>query len=127
VSRSIKIRPELIQRVKLAVKHNGFLRKKDLAKEVGIADSTLRNFLNGKPVDYATFEGICSRLNLEWQDFASLDDSALGNVENAQQTPSGFELPEKIAPVKTWVGRSQIVWSMLGCFNSWRGQSIKAK
>jgi tetratricopeptide (TPR) repeat protein/DNA-binding Xre family transcriptional regulator len=107
VSRSIKIRPELIQRVKLAVKHNGFLRKKDLAKEVGIADSTLRNFLNGKPVDYATFEGICSRLNLEWQDFASLDDSALGNVENAQQTPSGFELPEKIAPVKNWVGRSQ--------------------
>lgn len=74
--RSIRVRPNLVPRVKLAVKHNGFLRQKDLAESIGLADSTVRNFLTGKRVDYATFVEICQRLNLEWQDFADLGEVA---------------------------------------------------
>jgi uncharacterized protein YjbI with pentapeptide repeats/transcriptional regulator with XRE-family HTH domain len=72
--RSIRVRPDLVLRVKSAVKHNGFLRQQDLVEEVKLASSTVRNFLNGKPVDYATFVEICQRLNLEWRDFADLGE-----------------------------------------------------
>jgi len=74
--RSIRVHPDLVLRVKSSVKHNGFLRQKDLVEAVGLADSTVRNFLNGKPVDYATFVEICQKLNLEWQDFADLGEDA---------------------------------------------------
>jgi transcriptional regulator with XRE-family HTH domain len=66
----IGIYSDLVLRVKLAVKHNGFLRQQDLVEEVGLASSTVRNFLNGKRVNYATFVELCQRLNLEWRDFA---------------------------------------------------------
>jgi uncharacterized protein YjbI with pentapeptide repeats/DNA-binding Xre family transcriptional regulator len=68
------VRPDLVLRVKSAVQHNGFPRQQDLVEEVGLASSTVRNFLNGKPVDYATFVEICQRLNLEWRDFADLGE-----------------------------------------------------
>jgi len=68
--RSTRVRPDLIPQVKSALKRNGFLRQQDLVDEVGLASSTVRNFLNGKAVDYATFAELCQRLNLEWRDFA---------------------------------------------------------
>jgi DNA-binding Xre family transcriptional regulator len=74
--RSIRVRPDLVTRVKLAVKQNGFLRQKDLVEAAGLADSTVRNFLGGKPVDYATFEELCQKLNLEWRDVADLGETA---------------------------------------------------
>ncbi len=76
MSRSIRVRPDLIKQVKLSVKRNGFSRQRDLAEEVGLADSTVRNFLNGKPVDHATFREICQKLNLEWRYFADLGQDA---------------------------------------------------
>ncbi|MCA1993442.1 MAG: pentapeptide repeat-containing protein, partial [Coleofasciculus sp. S288] len=82
--RSIRVRSDLVPRVKLAVKHNGFPRQKDLAEAVGLADSTVRNFLNGKPVDYATFVEICQKLNLEWRDFADLGEAAKPDQESEE-------------------------------------------
>ena len=94
--RSIRVRPDLVQRVKLSVKGNGFFRQKDLVEAVGLADSTVRNFLGGKPVDYATFEEICRKLNLEWKDFADLGEVAKFDHElEAVVTLSESELSSK--------------------------------
>jgi uncharacterized protein YjbI with pentapeptide repeats/DNA-binding Xre family transcriptional regulator len=72
--RSTRVRPDLIPQVKSALKRNGFLRQQDLVDEVGLANSTVRNFLNGKAVDHATFVEICHKLNLESQDIADLGE-----------------------------------------------------
>ncbi len=94
--RSIRVRPELVQRVKLSVKGNGFFRQKDLVEAVGLADSTVRNFLGGKPVDYATFVEICQKLNLEWKDFADLPEGTKFDQElEAAVTASETELSSK--------------------------------
>lgn len=72
MSRSLKVRPECIERAKLALKHNGFRSQRALAEDVGLALATVSNFLRGKPVDFATFVEITDRLSIEWQDFADL-------------------------------------------------------
>jgi hypothetical protein len=51
-----------------------------LAEEAEFALATVSNFLTGKPVDFATFEELCRRLALDWQDIAQLD----GNVTTPQ-------------------------------------------
>src|SRR4028118_903282 len=74
MSRSLRVRADLVPRVELAVKRNDFLRKKDLAEALGMAESTVRKFRRGKPVDYAIFVEICQKLNLEWKDFADFGE-----------------------------------------------------
>ncbi|WP_038298306.1 NB-ARC domain-containing protein, partial [[Scytonema hofmanni] UTEX B 1581] len=71
--RSLRVRQELIQKVKLAVKRNGFPSQRVLAEDVGLALATVSNFLTGKPVDYVTFEELCQKLALSWRDIADLD------------------------------------------------------
>ena len=72
MSRSLKVRSECIERVRLAVKRNGFPNQRTLSEEVGLALATVSNFLTGKSVDYATFVEICQRLGLEWREVADL-------------------------------------------------------
>jgi DNA-binding Xre family transcriptional regulator len=74
MSRSLRVRADLVPQVELAVKRNGFPRKKDLAEALEMAESTVRNFRTGKPVDHAIFVEICQKLNLEWRDFADLGE-----------------------------------------------------
>jgi uncharacterized protein YjbI with pentapeptide repeats/DNA-binding Xre family transcriptional regulator len=94
MSRSIRVRPDLIPRVKLAVQHNGFLRQQDLVEEVGLASSTVRNFLNGKHVDYATFVGICQKLSLEWRDFADSGEITELNRESEEAVIARYSTSE---------------------------------
>jgi transcriptional regulator with XRE-family HTH domain len=55
------------------VRRNGFLSQQALAEELGLARSTVVNFLTGKPVDRAIFEEICLRLSLAPQEIAEVD------------------------------------------------------
>ncbi len=71
--RSLKVRNDYIDKVKLAVRRNGFPSQRSLAEEVGFALATVSNFLTGKPVDYLTFEELCRALALEWREIADLD------------------------------------------------------
>jgi transcriptional regulator with XRE-family HTH domain len=68
--RSLKIAPDYISLTKSALLRNSFARQQDLAEEVGLARSTISNFLNGKPVDYLNFYEISERLGLDWQKIA---------------------------------------------------------
>ena len=71
--RSLKVRQECVQKVKLAVRRNGFHSQRALAEDVGFALATVSNFLTGKPVDYVTFEELCHKLALSWKEIADLD------------------------------------------------------
>lgn len=71
--RSLRVRQECIQKVKLALKRNGYPSQRVLAEDVDLALATVSNFLTGKPVDYTTFEELCRRLGLDWSEIANLD------------------------------------------------------
>jgi transcriptional regulator with XRE-family HTH domain len=70
MTRSLKIKSDWTEKIKLSLKRNGIPNQKSLATEVGLAISTVSNFLNGKPVDYASFKAICDCLNVDWQETA---------------------------------------------------------
>jgi transcriptional regulator with XRE-family HTH domain len=71
--RSLRLRLQYIPAVKSSLLRNGFPSQKILAEDLGIAQSTVSHFLNGKPVDYANFIEICRGLNQEWRDIADFE------------------------------------------------------
>ncbi len=71
--RSLKLRLKCITTVKSSLLRNGFPSQKILAEDLGIAQSTVSHFLNGKPVDYANFIEICRGLGQEWRDIADFE------------------------------------------------------
>jgi transcriptional regulator with XRE-family HTH domain len=78
MSRSLRVQQDCINKVKLALRRNGFPSQRALAEDVGFALATVSKFLTGKPVDYTTFEELCRRLGLDWREISTLDleDSA---------------------------------------------------
>ncbi|NEP57432.1 MAG: molecular chaperone Tir [Symploca sp. SIO2G7] len=82
MSRSLKVRQDCIQQVKLAVKRNGYPRQKELAEELLISLSTLNNYLNGRAVDNLNFKEISERLGQEWRAIAVFEDSSSNGAES---------------------------------------------
>ncbi|HEY9300123.1 MAG TPA: helix-turn-helix domain-containing protein, partial [Phormidium sp.] len=74
--RSLRLREEFIPVVKSSLLRNGFPSQKILAEDLGISQSTVSNFLNGRPVDYANFLEICRILAQEWRNIAELEDNS---------------------------------------------------
>lgn len=95
--RSLKVRQDCIGIVKLAVRRNGFLSQQALAEDLGLARSTVVNFLTGKPVDRAIFEDICQKLSLNCQEIAEFDMvslSASGKETQIESSRNYGELEE---------------------------------
>ena len=88
MSRSLKVDRQYIQPVKLSLKRCGFASQRALAEDLGMALSTINRFLNGKPVDYATFLAICDRINLDRQSIAALTPTETPSAP--QKTDSGL-------------------------------------
>jgi len=82
MSRSLKVRPDCIEQVKLAVKRNGYPRQKELAEELLMSLSTVNNYLNGRAVDNLNFKEISERLGQDWQEIAVFEDSTNGKVSS---------------------------------------------
>jgi transcriptional regulator with XRE-family HTH domain len=78
--RSLKLREEFIPTVKSSLLRNGFPSQKILAEDLGISQSTVSNFLNGRPVDYANFLEICRILAQEWRNIADFEDNHVVDV-----------------------------------------------
>jgi len=72
--RSIKVRPGYADTIRIAVKRNGFQTQRALAERAGYSLATVKKFLGGKPVDFATFTELCDTLNLDWETIADLGD-----------------------------------------------------
>ncbi len=88
MSRSLRVQQNCLGTVKLALRRNGFPSQKALAEDVGFALATVSNFLTGKPVDFMTFEELCRRLALNWQDIANLDGEVLSQSLDLPPAPS---------------------------------------
>lgn len=73
-SRSLRVAPEYLKKVKSAVKSNNFPSQNALAIELGFARSTVSNFLNGNPVDFLNFTEICEKLGFDWQAIAQIPE-----------------------------------------------------
>jgi transcriptional regulator with XRE-family HTH domain len=93
MKRSLKLRSDALPRVEMSLRVNGFLSQKALAEDVGLALSTVSNFLTGKPVDRLTFVEICHRLDLEWRDIADLEIPA-GTTPVVTRFPYNPPLPD---------------------------------
>ena len=68
MSKSLKVSHDCIKKVNIALTRNGYPNQRALANDTGLSLATISNFLTGKPVSYATFEELCRRLNLDWQE-----------------------------------------------------------
>lgn len=90
--RSLKVKQDFLDKVKMAVRRNGFPSQRSLAEEVGYALATVSNFLTGKPVDYVTFTEICEQLGLEWRDVANLDFAV--SAQTTDKNPASPELSD---------------------------------
>ena len=69
--KSIKVSNDRIQQVNMALGVNGYPSQRALAYDTGLSLATISNFLTGKPVSYTSFEELCRRLNLDWQELTT--------------------------------------------------------
>ena len=92
MSRSLKVRPNFIQKVKNAVRRKGYPRQKDLAEEVGMSLATVSNYLNGKPVDCLNFQELSDRLSQDWREIALFEKES----SPAENSPNGKVDPEVV-------------------------------
>ena len=69
--KSIKVSNDRIQQVNMALGVNGYPNQRALAYDTGLSLTTISNFLTGKPVSYTSFEELCRRLNLDWQEITT--------------------------------------------------------
>ncbi|MUG98125.1 helix-turn-helix domain-containing protein [Scytonema sp. UIC 10036] len=92
MSRSLNVRPECLEKVRLALRHNGFSSQKSLARDMGIALATLSKFLTGKPVDAGNFRAICLKLALDWRAIADLDNT---NLQETASVKTSIDIVKK--------------------------------
>jgi transcriptional regulator with XRE-family HTH domain len=71
MSKSLKVSNDCIQQVNMALGVNGYPNQRALAYDTGLSLTTISNFLTGKPVSYASFEELCRRLNIDWQEITT--------------------------------------------------------
>lgn len=84
MARSVILRKDKQEKVLLRISGE-FFSQQDFAEDLGIAASTISNFVNFKPVDRRYFVQICEKLNLNWRDCAVLPEQS--ESEELQPTP----------------------------------------
>jgi len=102
--RSVKIHPDRKQQVISAIERNGFLTQGDLAANLGIALSTVSNFINSKPVFISKFEEICEVLGIDKREILKPINSDSDTSPEDSTSPQGF-----YAYDNAWVGREKLV------------------
>jgi DNA-binding Xre family transcriptional regulator len=99
MSRSLRVKQDCLELVKLALRRNGFPSQRALAEDVGFARATVSNFLMGKPVDFATFEELCRRLALDWSEIANLNYEVSSQTINKNPVlPEAIDVSEDRLP-----------------------------
>lgn len=104
--RSIKAQQGCLNTLRIAIKRNGFLTQRALSEGAGYSLATVKKFLGGKPVDFATFTELCETLNLEWEEVADL------GLSSSEREPSGKASPQivegdRLAPAQDSTDQTQ--------------------
>ncbi|MBD1944223.1 helix-turn-helix domain-containing protein [Coleofasciculus sp. FACHB-712] len=103
--RTVRIHPDRKQKVISALERNGFLTQGDLAAHLGIALSTVSNFINSKPIYISKFEEICVALGLDKREITQPLGQGGDTVVFEQFAP-----PEDFfAYDSSWVGREKLI------------------
>jgi len=79
----MRVAPEHIQRVRMALRHHGFPSQKAFAQELGINRATTSKFFLGKPVDFSYFVEISEKVGLDWEAIAYIQEDSAIKVEPA--------------------------------------------
>lgn len=80
MARSLCVHYNYIDKVKVAVTHNGYPCQRALSHDTGLSLTTVSNFLTGKPVAYANFEELCRKLNLDWREIAATKEDVTSTL-----------------------------------------------
>ena len=97
--RSIKAHPNCFDTLRIAIKRNGFQTQRALSERAGYSLATVKKFLGGKPVDFATFTELCETLNLDWEEVADL-----GTVPSVEQPSPSQVHPPQVKWSQDWGG-----------------------
>ena len=103
MSRSLRVAPNHIEKVKFALKRNGYPSQKALADEMVISRATVANFLNGRPVDFSYFVEICEKLGLDWQEIVHIDYEDEPEIEPPTLSATFDEQPQSASKGKLLV------------------------
>jgi ATP-dependent Clp protease ATP-binding subunit ClpA len=70
MARSLKVAQQYLEKVKGALKRNGFISQAAFVanSELPYSRDTFSKFFNGKPIERRYFEDICFKLSLDWQE-----------------------------------------------------------
>jgi transcriptional regulator with XRE-family HTH domain len=89
MGRSIRVKSECLQLVNDSLhQRRPPLKQEYLADSIPLAQSTVSNFLTGKPVDVATFKKICSALDLDWEKIVHVETERILVSEPQPPSPS---------------------------------------
>jgi transcriptional regulator with XRE-family HTH domain len=95
VGKSLKVRSDCLDHVKLALTRSGFARQRDLAEELDLSMSTISNYFTGRPVSVLNFIEIGKRLGLDWQDLSNKEDVSKEEDQGDHSTPLSVSLSEE--------------------------------
>jgi transcriptional regulator with XRE-family HTH domain len=97
--RSLRVQQGYINKVKLALRNNGFPSQRSLAEDVGFSLATVSNFLTGKPVDYTTFEELSRKLALDWREISTFDlEVSLQTVDKKPDSLESLDPNQDLSP-----------------------------
>jgi predicted NACHT family NTPase len=91
MSRSLRVAPEHINKVKLALRQNRFHSQQALATKMGICRTTINSFFNGRPVDFQYFLEICEKLGLDWEAIAYPEGNLAVETKQSSQSQEQSE------------------------------------
>lgn len=86
MARSQRVAPEYLQQVNSALKGNGYPSKSKFTEHVTPCLSTVKKFLDGKPVDFEYFVEICEKLGLDWQEISDKETLAADTKPPMEET-----------------------------------------
>ncbi|MBE9248799.1 helix-turn-helix transcriptional regulator [Dolichospermum sp. LEGE 00240] len=103
--RSLCLRYDCIDKVRVAVTRSGYANQRALADDTGLSLATVSNFLTGKPVNYRTVEELCRKLNLDWQEITTSSDEVISTPPQ-----SGQIRKKKTISINSKIGEQQLIF-----------------
>ena len=83
LSRSLSVPTDKLEQLNQAVVRQGFDTQKNFAEALEMHPDTVRKFRQGKPVSRLNFQTLCEALELDWGDWAFVDEEAMPITEES--------------------------------------------
>jgi WD40 repeat protein/transcriptional regulator with XRE-family HTH domain len=102
----VKVSSVYISQVKKAFKQRGCVSQQALAEILGLSPSTVKSYLNGKPVSPENFQLISASLGLAWEELV-LDKPVFSSYQDLNNSPESLFFVDRIRErnkiLKPWI------------------------